>query len=1470
MQIQFLEKFKRYVPSFDHERFLKNASVVELKIGRESKSIEVKVSFPALVPKDELYAIEDEIRTVYELSYMRIVPVYDSSLFTPDYLPEVIKESFRLGKVSKGFLDNCKTEVDGHEIRVTVPFSGGGVDLLYKAETPQVLTDIIKDEFSLSFAVSIIGSSEEEDSVRFTRLIREKEMDMLSKAPPPPPPVHRHSGSEDAVGAGAQTSAPQGEVFPRAVSVYDDDCLFEVGENEVAIGRWHFDISSPETVFGEEFEISPIPIRNIRSASGNAVIVGKAFLYDERPTKKGDKTGVTFAVSDGDNSIYAKMYLPTDEAFPIKKAIGKGGYVALFGALKKDKFDNEIYISPASLCKIKRIARTDKAEEKRVELHVHTNLSTMDAIIKPEELVETAFNMGHPAVAITDHGTLQAYPIAMAKAEDLAKANPDRNFKVLYGIEAYYVDDTARAVYGESDQKFTGTFVVFDIETTGLSAMTDKITEIGAVKITNGEVVDRFLTYCDPEMSIPPNIVELTGITDEMVKGAPKTKEAVSDFLAFIGNDILVAHNANFDVGFIRKACEDHRLPFENTYIDTVVMSRYVNPDLKRHKLDVIAKYYQFEEFNHHRAIADAEMLAKIFVRMGEKLSKEGVFTIAEMGNAMGERADPLKLRTNHMILLVKNKIGLKNLYKIMSEGELKYFYKHPRLPKSLLTNLREGLIIGSACEAGELFTALLGGKSEQELKSIASFYDYLEIQPLSNNAFMLDKGLVKDVEELKNLNRRIVELGEKMGKPVVATTDAHFLNEEDEIYRQILLHGQEFPDYGRKSSLYFRTTDEMLKEFSYLGEEKAYEVVVKNPRLIADMIEPVRPIPKGTYTPNIEGSDEELQTICYNTAKEIYGDPLPEIVEKRLEKELASIIKNGFAVLYIIAQKLVYKSVSLGYSVGSRGSVGSSFVATMAGISEVNPLPPHYVCPSCKHSEFITDGSCGSGFDLPDKTCPLCGAKYRSDGHDIPFETFLGFYGDKSPDIDLNFSGDVQAVAHKYTEELFGAENVFRAGTLTTLAEKTAYGYVMKYLESRKISLPKAEVERLKDGCVGVKRTTGQHPGGIIVVPAEYDVYEFTPIQHPPKDTNIITTHFPFVYLHDTILKLDILGHDVPTKLKMFEKYTGIGFADIPMNDRKVYELFQSTEPLGVTEQQIGAKVGTYGLPEFGTRFIQQVLLDAKPKNFADLLQISGLTHGTDVWLGNAKDLIDQGICDISQVVGTRDGIMLDLIRYGVENKTSFDVMEDVRKGNRKGLIYQHEQMLKEHGVPDWYIASCKKIKYMFPKAHAAAYVMSAIRLGWYKIYHPVAFYAGFFTVVPDGMDAEIITQPMDVLNGIMKELEAKGVKATQNEQKQLTALQLVRECRSRGIELLPVSFLKSDGKAFLPEGNNIRIPFSALPGLGENAAEKIIAEREKGIVHSVEDLQQCAKLSKSLMTLLEKNGVFEGMPMTNQITLF
>ncbi len=1454
---------KKYTAPEKYLEILKSGVVVSSRADREKRCLETTAEFPYIVDKKTLYEIEKEVAEAYELTYFRLFPKYNATLFGDSYIPEILLETERQGVVARGFFTEYTYKLEGDKLTVFIPFDEGGRSLLEDAKTPSVISDIINAEFGVSVSVKLeySGTTVRESDESFRQRLEEIDRQLLEAEKSYE--LHLQSSRDFAERGKKEEEVEEREILPRIASVYEHDlkgCVVEDGK--IKIGTYLFDLSEPTYLIGDEFEIKPVPIATITRAVKNITFVGEVFSFLSEPNRTGDKFNVTIGIFDGDASIYAKRYsLTPEEAKEAKGAAGVGTVIAVHGYTKNERNDNELYLSYTHIASVARIKRKDNAPVKRVELHLHTNMSAMDAVIPPDVAVKTAQKWGHPAVAITDHANVQGYPEAMIAAEKCG-------MKVIYGLEAYFVNDTATAVNGNYEGGFDDEFIVFDIETTGLSPVNCKIIEIGAVKIKGGRVLERYNTFVDPECEIPPEIVELTGIDDSMVKGERKIDVVLPEFLEFVGDRLLIAHNADFDTGFIRAAAKELDIPFNSPYLDTVALSRYLNTELKSHKLDVLAKHYKLGNFNHHRACDDAEMLAHIFFKMAEQLVSLDVKSFGDLSNEMSTKTNPLMLKTYHQIILVKNKVGLKNLYKLISYSYLNYFRKTPRIPKTVLEKHREGLIIGSACESGELFRAILEGRPESEIEQIVNFYDYLEIQPLTNNRFLVDEHKVADDEGLKELNRRIVALGEKYNKPVVATCDAHFVEDEDELYRQILISSK-FKDGGRDTHIYFRTTEEMLEEFSYLGEEKAYEVVVTNTNLINDMIEKVRPIPEGAYTPNMEGAEEDLTNMCWDRARSMYGEPIPDIVKNRLEKELNSIIKNGFAVLYMIAQKLVWYSESQGYLVGSRGSVGSSFVATMAGISEVNPLPPHYYCPNCKHSEFITDGSVGSGFDLPDKNCPVCGTKYKADGHDIPFETFLGFKGDKSPDIDLNFSGDVQGKVHKYTEELFGKENVFRAGTLGTLADKTAYGFVTKHFESLGVSIGKAETERIIQNCVGVKRTTGQHPGGIIVVPREYEVYDFTPVQHPADDPNsdIVTTHFAFSYLHDTILKLDELGHDIPTKYKWLERFSNTSVMDVNMNDKSIYELFLSTKSLGVSPEDIDSNVGTFGLPEFGTRFVVKMLEDAKPRTFADLLQISGLSHGTDVWTGNAQDLISEGICDISQVIGCRDNIMNDLIRYGVENLTSFKIMEAVRKG--KGLTPEWEADMRAHNVPEWYITSCKKIKYMFPKAHAAAYVMSAIRLGWYKVHIPIAFYSAMFTVAPAGFDATIVSKGRQNVMATIKDIEKRGKEASPKEQDSVPSLKLANECMARGIKFLPVDIEKSHAFAFLPENGAIRMPFSALPGLGDNAAKNIIEAREVEPFFSVEDLQTRAKLTKSVIEVLRTNGVIKNLDETDQITL-
>lgn len=1459
----FLQIFSKYRPTRKSDAaILETATDIRVSGNQEERLLQVHCTFPQIVEKNVLYAIEADVKAQYQLNGCWIYPHYASELFSEDYLPQAILELQRTGAVSQGFFNDYQIRLEDDQITVEIAFSNGGIELLYSAETPEILASILQSEFGLTFRVQIMQS--EGYTFDYSRYVQEQEAYLRTSVPTSGGTGENGQSREHCGSAPAEPETPPARMVA-SLNGSDQTEAEALTDSSYHIGNMMFDIEGAELLFGSEFAILPTPLRNLQAPIRRVIVLGKVFGVESKDTRKGDKTILTFGITDLDASISVKCVISheDEDAMKLLGAVKDGLIAAIQGSVKMDTFDNELALNPVAMYRIKQILRADRAPEKRVELHLHTQMSAMDALIPPDEAVKTANRWGHPAVAITDHGNVQGYQKAMLTAEKLGQ-------KVIWGMEAYFVDDTARAVYGDQLADWNAEFAVFDLETTGLSALNNHITEIGAVIMQNGKVLRSFNTFVDPGEPIPENIVKLTGITDDMVKGAPCEKEAVQMLQDFVGDRILIAHNAGFDTGFLRRVCEENGMPFTSTYIDTVALSRYLNPELKKHTLDSVAEYYKLGDFNHHRACDDAAMLAAIFSCMTEKMSKLGVLDMAAMNREMSERVDPLKLRTNHMIILVKNAIGLKNLYKLVSYSYLKYFKRNPRIPRTVLNDHREGLILGSACSEGELFKALLAGKSRAELVEIAKYYDYIEIQPICNNRYLIAEGQVADEEGLRDLNRRLISIADEAGLPVCATCDAHFLERHDEIYRKILLAGMKFSDADKDTGIYYRTTEEMLEEFAYLGEEKAYEVVVTNTNRIADEVEAgIRPFPKGTFTPNMEGAEEDLQRICYEHAEGLYGNPLPDLVKQRLEKELTSIIKNGFAVLYMIAQKLVWYSESQGYLVGSRGSVGSSFVASCAGISEVNPLPPHYYCPNCKYSEFITDGSYGSGFDLPDKCCPRCGTKLNADGHDIPFETFLGFYGDKSPDIDLNFSGEVQGKVHKYTETLFGAENVFRAGTIGGVAIKTAYGYVLHYLEDRGITVNKAEINRLALGCVDVKRTTGQHPGGIVVVPKEYEIYDFCPVQHPADDpnSNIVTTHFTFEYLHDTLLKLDELGHDIPTKYKWLERYSGMSVMDVPMNDPQIYALFTSTKPLGVTPEQIGVPLGTLGIPEMGTDFAMRMLEEAQPKSFADLLQISGLSHGTDVWTGNAQELIRQGICNISQVIGCRDNIMLDLIRYGVENAHAFKIMEMVRKG--KGLTPEFEAEMREHDVPEWYISSCKKIKYMFPKAHAAAYVMSAIRLGWFKIYKPLVFYAAFLTAAPGGIDATIVCNGPRAIHAKMDEINGKK-DATANEKSLIPVLRMANEAIARGIKFLPVDIFRSHAFQFLPEDGNIRMPFNSLPGLGDAAAQRIMEVRDEGDLYSIEELRQRTQVSKSIIELLRANHALDGLSETNQLTFF
>ena len=1234
---------------------------------------------------------------------------------------------------------------------------------------------------------------------------------------------------------------------------------------------------SVKVVHGKYQSIKTKDIISIDQAlndNGKVTVWGKVFAVAQQGNFR--KIFI-YSITDGSNSINIKILLdPNDKNIEKWENIKPGIHFAVKGDCQMDKYERDFVIMPYDIVSFDLQKKKDNAEQKRVELHLHTKQSAMDALVEPGDAVKKAFEYGHRAVAITDHGVVQGFPQAMLEYESIMKSNPDADFKLIYGCEGYFVDNMINIYSGNRKGNLRETeFVIFDIETTGLSPNTENITEIGAILVKGDTVVDEFHTFVDPKKPIPEKITELTGITDEMVKDAPTQEQAIRAFKGFIGNRIVVAHNAaSFDVNFIKVVAERNGIDFECEYIDTLPLAQNLLTELKKHKLDVIAEHYNLGNFNHHRATDDAKMLFEIFKCMTNDLAAKGIEKLEQINSGLSS-TQKLPRKSNHIILLCKNKAGLKNLYKLISYGHLNYFFKQPRMPKSEIISHREGLIIGSACEAGELYQAVVAGKPHKELLKIASFYDFLEIQPVGNNEYMLREGIVESLEQIKDFNRKIIQLGEELNLPVVATGDVHFMTMEDSKYRAILMAGMGFSDADNQAPLYFRTTDEMLAEFDYLPPEKAFEVVVTNPNLIADMVEPgIRAIPKGTYPPSIDGAEDELRTATYKKLHDIYGENPPSIITERVDKELNSIIKHGYAVLYVIAKKLVQNSEEHGYLVGSRGSVGSSSIAFFSSISEVNPLPPHYVCPKCKYSEFDVPAEYLTGFDLPDKNCPVCGAKLHGDGNDIPFETFLGFDGDKEPDIDLNFSGEYQASAHRYTEDLFGHEYVFKAGTISALQDKTAYGYVKKYLDERGIVCNKAEENRLTLGCAGVKKTTGQHPGGMVVVPSTHEVYDFCPVQHPAddKDKGVVTTHFEFKYLHDTLLKLDILGHDVPTMYKHLEDLTGIKMADVPMNDPQLYKMLTSTEPIGVTPEDIQSQTATFGIPELGTDFVRQMLIDAQPQSFSDLIQISGLSHGTDVWIGNAQDLIKDGTCTIRDVIGTRDDIMLTLIKKGVEKAQAFKIMEITRKGKAaKTFDAELEDMLRSHGVEDWYIESCKKIKYMFPKAHAVAYLMAAIRLMWFKLYRPLEFYATIFTVRGDAIDYESAVGGRAVATKNLKEITQRlKIEKNAKDLESQTALQLVCEMLARGYEFLPIELGKSKAKKYVIEDGKIRLPYSSLKGVGEAAAEQLEKACEENTEFlSVEDFQKSSGVSSAVVEGLYNAGALGDLPKENQVSL-
>ena len=1222
-----------------------------------------------------------------------------------------------------------------------------------------------------------------------------------------------------------------------------------------------------EVIFGKNRADAPIPLSRAADESGFATVRGQVFTCNHRQVRQGQTTVISFDITDYTGSIRVTKLVDTDKADPIIKEIKEGMWLTVFGRIDYSPFEKDTIMNASNVIKAKEPSRQDNYPDKRVELHLHTNMSALDAISDTKALVKQAIKWGHKAVAITDHGVVCAFPDAMSAAGD--------KIKVIYGLEAYFLNDLKipRPVVGGKDQPMDGEFICFDLETTGLNPEVDRIIQIAAVKVKEGRVIDSFSTYVNPNRDIPPRIIELTGITDMEVKDAPLLDQAMAQFLDFAGEHIWVAHNAMFDMSFVNAACSELGIERDFTCIDTLIMARALLPDMSKHNLGVLAETLGAPSFKHHNALGDATALAtvahRLFKMLEDSKKTAKVSTInMDIAEIIFETKNTKGFQTYHMIILAKNQTGLRNMYKLVSEAHLRHFKRVPIIPRSLLDQHREGLIIGSACEAGELFSAMLEHKTFDELRNIADYYDYLEIQPICNNQFLVDKEQVADKDGLRELNKTIVKIAHSLKKPFVATGDVHFLDPTDEIYRRILID-LKFSDADRELPLYFKTTDEMMTEFSYLGDQDCRAAVIENPSLIADMCEAIRPVPEGTYPPFLDNAAEELEAMARARAAQLYGQQLPELIRARMERELHAIIDNGFAVLYMIAQKLVAKSLECGYLVGSRGSVGSSFVAFLAGITEVNALPPHYRCEHCVVTEFADASKYALGADLPDKSC-ACGRPYIKDGFDIRFETFMGFDGDKSPDIDLNFSGEYQDRAHKHTIELFGESHVFRAGTIGTIKDKTAFGYVSKYMEKRDIAVTAAEKNRLTKGCTGVKRTTGQHPGGLIVVPQDMEIYDFCPIQRPAdkSDSDIITTHFDFHSIHDTLLKLDLLGHDDPSMIKLLEELTGVDAKNIPLDDPKTMSLFTGTGSLNLVRDIDIGEIGSIAVPEFGTKFVREMLKDTRPTTFDELIRISGLSHGENVWAGNSQDLVKDNVATLKGIICARDDITDTLVHAGLEPKLAFTISESVRKG--RGLTPQWQEEMQAKNVPEWYIESCKKIKYLFPKAHASAYVMMAFRIAYFKVHHPLAFYCAYFSVRATSLNAEFMFRGPSVAKAKMEEIAANK-DAKQAEQDMLTTLEVCMEFYARGFEFEKIDLYRSHHSKFLISPNALLPPFTCVPSVGERAALDIISQREQGRFLSVDELQnRCPRVSKSVIELLEQAGVFDEIPKTSQISFF
>ena len=1451
MQVK-TKKVQEIFSDYTQQSNILKAGVKGLNLIKKTNTLEMILESEEYIEIKDIWFLEKFLKQRFQLKEVEIILNYSENVELKPIQEEwenITCFMARKYPLTKPMLVKSILEIKEKTLNITLPVKGA--DFLKAKGFDKELKKLIKNIYNEDYNIQLLENISEEELKLAKQKAQKAEKLAIEK-------TMEHWNIEQ-IPQEEKKEKPQKEEEPVKIQEKHEE------ETELIYGR------------NANIKDNIIKVKELTVDDGKVAIAGEIINTDSRDLKSG-KVLITFDVYDGSSTITCKLF--AKDAEDAKKILGrfkKAKGIKLAGNVQLDPYAGEMTIIANTVVEtegVKKVERQDLAEVKRVELHMHTKMSQMDGMTSATDLIKRAMKWGMKSIAITDHGVVQAFPEAHKL---LGRDNPD--MKVIYGVEAYLVPDKMPSVANEHGQSLDTTYCVLDLETTGFSAKTEKITEIGVMKVKNKEIIDKFSCFVNPEKPIPPRVVQVTNITDDMVKDAETIDKVFPKLLEFLGDSVLVAHNAEFDMGFLKQNAKVLGYDFNYTYIDTLKLARDLFPDFKKYNLGKIAEKLKIKVEVAHRALDDVDTTVKVFNIMLDMLKERQAKTIKDIdevsSDSSSKKEEYKKLNTYHAIILAKNYTGLKNLYKLVSYSHLDYFYKKPRILKSLYKKYSEGLILGSACEQGELYQAILLGKSDEEVEEIAKDYDYLEIQPLGNNDFLVREGRVPDREYLKEINRKIVKLGEKLNKLVVATCDVHFMDPEDELYRRILEAGQGYADADNQAPLYLRTTNEMLDEFAYLGEEKAYEVVVTNTNKIADMCEQISPISPEKCPPHIPGCEQTIKDIAYNKAHELYGENLPEIVKTRLDKELDSIISNGFSVMYIIAQKLVWKSNEDGYIVGSRGSVGSSLVAYMTGITEVNSLPAHYRCPNCKYSDF-TDYGYKNGFDLPDKECPKCGHKLEKDGMDIPFETFLGFNGDKEPDIDLNFSGEYQAKAHKYTEVIFGKGTTFKAGTIGTVAEKTAFGYVKGYYEDRHIPISKAEIARQAQGCTGIKRTTGQHPGGIIVVPKGREIYEFCPVQHPADDPNsdIITTHFDYHSIDQNLLKLDILGHDDPTVIRMLQDLTGIDPTKVPLDDKETMSIFSSTEALGVTPEQIHSKTGSFGVPEFGTKFVRGMLEDTKPKTFDELIRISGLSHGTDVWLNNAQELIQNGTVTLTEAICCRDDIMIYLIKKGLPPNHAFKIMETVRKGKAlkdPAKWEEYTALMREHDVPEWYIKSCEKIKYMFPKAHAAAYVTNAFRIAWFKVHKPMAYYAAFFSIRgADDFDSECMIFGKEKVKNKMKEIDLMGNNATQKDKNMYPILELVLEMYERGIKFLPMDLYKSHNKNFIVEEDGIRPPLSSILGLGGVAAEGIYKAAQEGTFMSIDDLRIRAKIGNSVVDLLKKFGCLDGMPESNQMSLF